>query len=289
MKDFHSPRAHRVAANGISHHVTTSGAGPAVLLLHGWPLTSHTWRHVTPLLAAAGYRTLAPDLRGIGGSDRPAGGYDVESLAEDARALLDAFELEQACVVGIDLGTPVAWMLAMRHPGRVRALAVMEGLVGRLPGIERFLGGAAPWWFGFHGVPGLAERLLEGREAEYLDWFLGPRAAGHPGVDAAARAVYAQAYAGREALRGGFEHYRAMPESARQIARAAEGSRPTVPTLALAGGVIGDALWHQLQPLAGDLRAQRIEGCGHNIPEEQPAALAQALVDFFSQTSGAQA
>jgi pimeloyl-ACP methyl ester carboxylesterase len=231
---------------------------------------------------------LRARLEGHRGSERPAGGYDVESVADDARALLDAFEVEQACVVGIDLGTPVAWMLAMRHPGRVRSLALMEGLLGRLPGAERFLGAGVPWWFGFHGVPGLAERLLEGREAEYLDWFLTARTPGHRGVGAAARAVYAQAYAGREALRGGFEHYRAMPQSARQIAQAAEGGRLTVPTLALAGGVVGDALWHQLQPLADDLRAQRIEGCGHNIPEEQPAALAQALLDFFAETSGAQ-
>jgi pimeloyl-ACP methyl ester carboxylesterase len=278
MKVPASPQTRRLAANGITQQVTVSGAGPAVLMLHGWPLTSHTWRHVAPLLTAAGYRTIAPDLRGIGGTDRPAAGYDVQTLADDAAALLDALDVRQAFVVGIDLGTPIAWMLAMRHAQRVRGLAVMEGLLGRQPGAERFLGAGAPWWFGFHGVPGLAERLLEGREADYLGWFL---AALEPTV----RAFYAQAYAGREALRGGFEHYRAMPLSARQIAAAIECRHLAVPTLAVSGGIIGDALWQQLRTHADDLRRQRIEACGHNIPEEQPAALAEALLAFFAHAS----
>lgn len=280
---MNSPRSesHAVVANGVRLQVTTAGTGEPVLLLHGWPLTAHMWRLVTPALVAAGYRTIAPDLRGIGGSERPPGGYDVETVSEDAAKLLDALGISDAFVVGIDLGAPVAWTLAMRHPGRVRKLAVMEAMLGRLPGAEAFLAAGPPWWFGFHSVPGLAERVLEGHEDEYLGWFLGERAGQHA-VDPEARAVYARAYAGREALRGGFEHYRAMAHSAGQIAALATTRRLTPPTLAIAGGVVGETLHRQLVSHADDLRAQRIDDCGHNIPEEQPAALAQALIAFFA-------
>jgi pimeloyl-ACP methyl ester carboxylesterase len=274
---------HVLLANGVRLQVTLAGEGDPVLLLHGWPLTSHMWRRVTPALVAAGYRSIAPDLRGIGGSDRPSEGYDVETNADDLAALLDALKMRDALVVGIDLGAPIAWTLAMRHPDRVRKLVVMEAMLGRLPGAEAFLGNGAPWWFGFHGVPGLAERIVEGHEAEYLDWFLGSRASGQRAVDPDARAVYARAYAGREALRGGFEHYRAMPQSARQIAALAASHRLEQPTLAISGGVIGDALYAQLKPHADDLRSCRIHDCGHNIPEEQPTALAEALIEFFAK------
>ncbi|WP_080412210.1 alpha/beta fold hydrolase [Burkholderia ubonensis] len=283
MSNFLS-RSFLIAANGINHQVTVAGSGQAVLLLHGWPLTSHMWRKVTPALVAAGFRTIAPDLRGIGGSDRPESGYDVQNLADDAVALLDALDAADAFVVGIDLGVPVAWTLAMRHSKRILRLAVMEGLLGRLPGAEAFLAGGPPWWFGFHGVPGLAERVVEGREAEYLDWFLASRTPGLPGIDAAARAVYAQAYAGRDALRGGFEHYRAMPSSALQIQSLADNHRLQQPTLAISGGVVGDALAHQLRPHTCTLHTQRISGCGHNIPEEQPEALSSALLAFFAES-----
>ncbi len=271
-----------VVANGNRLRVTLSGAGIPVLLLHGWPFTSHMWRRVTPLLVAAGHRVIAPDLRGIGGSDRPASGYDVETVSEDFAELLSALGVPEAFVVGTDLGTPIAWMLAMRHPERVRKLALMEALLGRQPGAEQYTAGGPPWWFGFHGVPGLAERVLEGHEADYLALFLGARSTGQHAVEAEAQAVYAAAYAGREALRGGFEHYRAMPESARQIAAMALARRLAMPTLAISGGVIGDVLHRQLQPHADALQATHIADCGHNIPEEQPEALARALLTFFA-------
>ncbi len=276
------PETHHISANGVRLQVTVAGAGEPVLLLHGWPLTSHMWRLVTPALVAAGYRTIAPDLRGIGGSDRPASGYDAETVSDDAMQLLDALDIPQALMVGIDLGTPIAWMLAMRHPTRVRKLVVMEAMLGGLPGAEEWLAGGPPWWFGFHGVPGLAERVLEGHEAEYIGWFLGEKATGQHAVEPAAQAVYARSYEGRDALRGGFEHYRAMPQSALQIEAMAASKRLTQPTLAISGGVVGDVLHRQLRLHSDDLHALSIADCGHNIPEEQPATLAQALIEFFA-------
>jgi len=272
----------RVHANGIGMQVATMGAGPPVLLLHGWPFTWFVWRRLMPALAASGYRALAPDLRGIGGTDCPTDGYDLHTLADDAAGLLQALDAEHAAVVGFDLGAAPAWMLAMRHPGAVRRLVLMEALLGSLPGAEKFLAHGAPWWFGFHAAPGLAETVLAGNEGPYLDWFFTNHTAGRSGIDPRARDFFVQAYSGRDALRGGFEHYRAFPVHAAQIAAAVKERRLTVPTMALGGGVVGDALYKQLAPISDQLTGHIIPDCGHIIPEEQPEALAAAVLSFIT-------
>ncbi|WP_217430907.1 alpha/beta fold hydrolase [Sphingomonas bacterium] len=266
-----------VATNGIHLHVATMGQGPAVLLLHGWPHTGALWAEVMPLLADAGFRAIAPDLRGLGGSTRVAGGYDLYTQAADMAGLLAALEIQQAMVAGIDLGVGVAWMLAMRHRTLIRGLALSEGMIGDLPGAERFLARGAPWWFGFHSVPGLAEAVIEGHEGAYLDWFYKDVPAMPPEI----RDAFVAAYSGREALRCGFEHYRSFAENGRQI-REALADRPTVEqaTLAIVGGVVGDAIHGQLASIARDLRRVDIADCHHIVPLEQPRAFADALIEF---------
>lgn len=138
-----SVEVRRVAANGIEINVATAGEGPPVLLLHGWPHTWRLWEHVMPLLARD-HRVIAPDLRGAGASTRAADGYDLHTLADDAAALLDVLGEPQAAVVGTDAGAPPAFMLAMRDPGRVRKLVLVESLLGALPGAEDFLAGGPP-------------------------------------------------------------------------------------------------------------------------------------------------
>ena len=181
-----------VDAHGLRIQVTLRGSdsGQPLLMLHGWPFTSYLWCRVTPALVAAGYRVIAPDLRGVGGTDRPMDGSDVESVSQDADHLLDVLDVREARVVGFDLGAPVAWKLAMRHPERVQQLVVMEAMIGKLPGAESFLANGPPWWFGFHAVPGLPETVVAGREAEYRGWFLSARGPTHPPIDPAAIAVY---------------------------------------------------------------------------------------------------
>ncbi len=266
-------REQRVKANGIEVNVAVAGEGPAFLLLHGFPHTWRLWSEVIPPLARH-HRVIAPDLRGLGASTRAEGGYDAGTLADDAEALLDALDVPEATVVGIDAGAPPAFLLGVRRPGRVRRLVLMESLLGRLPGAEDFLRGGPPWWFGFHAVPGLAETVLAGHEAEYVDWFLAAGTHGR-GVPAAIRDHFAAAYQGRDALRCAFEHYRAMPESARQIA---EAGRLTVPTTAIGAHPVGDALARQLRPLADDLTTHLVEDCGHIIPLDRPDALLPLLL-----------
>jgi pimeloyl-ACP methyl ester carboxylesterase len=267
----------RVTANGIDINVAVTGEGPAFLLLHGFPHTWRLWTAVIPHLARH-HRVIAPDLRGLGATTRTAGGYDAGTLAADAEALLDALDVPEATVVGIDAGTPPAFLLAMRRPERVRRLVLMESLLGRLPGAEDFLAGGPPWWFGFHAAPGLAETVLAGHEAGYVGWFLdaGTR---NRGVPSAIRDHFTAAYTGTEALRSAFGHYRAMPESAAQIAAATAAGRLTVPTVAIGAHPVGDALARQLAPVTDDLTAHLVEDCGHIIPLDRPDALLPLLAE----------
>ncbi|MFS8198056.1 alpha/beta fold hydrolase [Streptomyces sp. CWNU-52B] len=273
----------QVTANGVGLNVALAGEGPAVLLLHGFPHTWELWTDVMDGLADR-YRVIAPDLRGLGASARTAGGYDAGTLAADAEALLDALGVSSAAVVGIDAGTPPAFLLAMRRPDLVRRLVVMESLLGGLPGAEEFLAHGAPWWFGFHAEPGLAESVLTGHEAEYIDWFLAAGTLGQ-GVAPAVRDAFVDAYTGTEALRCAFSYYRAMPSSARQIQEAVRTARLTVPTLAVGARPVGGTLAQQLRPVADQLVGHVIEDCGHIIPLHRPARLLGLLEPFLAEAA----
>lgn len=275
------PELRRISVNGVELNVALAGSGPAVLLLHGFP---HTWELWTDIMTDLSdrYRVIAPDLRGFGASSGTTSGYDAGTLAEDAAALLTTLGVSSAAVVGIDAGTPPAFLLAMRHPGLVRRLVLMESLLGRLPGAEDFLADGPPWWFGFHAAaPGLAETVLEGHEAAYIDWFLHTGTLGD-GISPAIRDAFVRAYTGSHALGRAFSYYRALPESALQIEQATTTARLTVPTMALGARPVGPALERQLRPITDDLTGHVIENCGHIIPLHRPQALLTLLYPFLA-------
>ncbi|RFU88132.1 alpha/beta fold hydrolase [Streptomyces triticagri] len=267
-----------VAVNGTELNVAVTGSGPPVLLLHGFP---HTWKLWTDIMAGLSgqHRLIAPDLRGFGASGRPVGGYDAGTLADDIEALLTALDVPTAAVVGIDAGAAPAFLFALRRPERVRGLVVMEAVLGGLPGAEDFAA-SPPWWFGFHSVPGLAETVLQGQEEHYIDWFLGAGTLGQ-GVRPSLRDAFVAAYTGRAALRSAFSYYRALPESAEQIARAVAAARLVVPTLAVGAHPVERALERQLAPIADDLTGHVIEDCGHIIPLHRPRELLALLAPFL--------
>jgi pimeloyl-ACP methyl ester carboxylesterase len=143
------PWTHRsVTANGTRFHVASSGDGPLVLLLHGFPEFWWAWRHQLKALADAGYRAVAADLRGYGGSDKPPRGYDLITAAADAAGLIRALGEANAVVVGHDWGGLVAWTLARYFPKSVRRLAVVSAahpLNMRAAVLASPLGGGAPF------------------------------------------------------------------------------------------------------------------------------------------------
>ncbi len=117
-----------IQANGLAMQLAEQGEGPLVLLCHGFPETSYAWRHQLPALAAAGFHAVAPDLRGYGGTARPAGTdqYNLLQLVGDLVGLLDALAVEQAVVVGNDWGATVAWHAALLRPDRFRAVVALS-------------------------------------------------------------------------------------------------------------------------------------------------------------------
>lgn len=234
---------------------------------------------VIPALATE-FTVVAPDLRGLGRSSRPQAGYTAGDIAGDILALMDALQLPQASVVGIDLGTPASFLLGMRHPQRVRKLVLMEALVGSLPGAEQFLKAGPPWWFGFHAVPGLAESVLEGQEERYLDFFLDAGTLGDGVQPNFARSVRTS-YRGRNALRAAFEHYRSLPASSEQIALAAAEGRLTMSTLTIGARPVGEATHRQVEPIADELSGMVLRETGHIIPQHRPEELARALLAFL--------
>lgn len=270
----------RIATNGIHANVATAGTGPAVVLLHGFPHTWQLWREIIGPLSAH-YRVIAPDLRGFGASTRAPDGYDAGTLAADIDGILDALAEPTAAVVGIDAGAPAAFLLALTRPGRVRRLVVMESLLGSLPGAEDFLASGPPWWFGFHAVPDLAETVLIGHEAQYIDWFLNAGTLGR-GVPPDVRGAFVDAYTGPDALRCAFSYYRALPTSARQISDAVARGPLTRPTLAIGAHPVGAALERQLRPITGDLTGHVIPDCGHIIPLDRPHELLSLLMPFLA-------
>ena len=118
--------AHRtVEANGIPIHLAEAGSGPLVLLCHGFPESWYSWRHQLKALAEAGYRAVAPDMRGYGRTGQPheIDQYTLFHLVGDMVGVLDALSAPEAAVVGHDWGAPVAWHCALLRPDRFRAVA----------------------------------------------------------------------------------------------------------------------------------------------------------------------
>lgn len=160
------PTHARLSASGAVLYVRQAGSGPVVLLLHGFPDSSELWRDVTPMLVAAGFRVIAPDLRGFGRSDAPAsvGDYALGHVVADLRVLIGRLANDAPVrVIGHDWGAVAGWCLALEHPQLVRsqvALSVGHPRQYAVAGLEQKLKGlyTLAWQ-----VPGAAERWLAQR------------------------------------------------------------------------------------------------------------------------------
>jgi pimeloyl-ACP methyl ester carboxylesterase len=164
--------------NGIRMHATTTGQGPTVLLLHGFPDTHVVWRKQVGVLAAAGYRVLAPDLRGYGRSDAPASVHDytLEKVRGDVLSLLDALKIDKVSLVGHDWGGLIGWQLAALAPQRIERLVALStghpAAISRAGLIQRL---RMTYVLGFI-LPVVAEQMLRAG-----DWFMMRQFTGEPG------------------------------------------------------------------------------------------------------------
>ena len=268
-------------------HVVHTGRtdGEPVVLLHGWPQTGHEWRKVAPLLGER-YRLVIPDLPGLGESPRPAAGYAKKAIAGELRDMCDQLGLSSFHLVGHDWGGPTAFALASAIPDRIRTLAILDVTI---PGIGPDISqGGRRWHHAFHMTPDLPEALTQGREREYLGWFYREFSWQRDAITPADVEEYVRCYARPGAMRSGFEYYRALPQDRADNQRLLEsGFRLHMPVLAL-GGAKTEARGRAEEPLeslrviAPNTSGGAIPDCGHFIPEEQPAVLAEHLLRHFS-------
>lgn len=285
MTTAHDLRHYRIVRDGVGLHAVSRGEGPAVLLIHGFPQHGWMWRRTMADLAAAGFRAVAIDQRGMGGSDIPAGGYGKAELARDAAAVLDALEIERAAVVGYDHGGGTALALALTEPERVTRLGVLEYAP---PGFGYEAGlTAAPdnvnWQLAFFTHPDVAVTFIAGKERELLSWYFQHWSVDPDAVPMADFEVYVRALQRPGALRGGFMQFAAVFEDMDWFkARAAE-TRLAMPCLGV-GGAGAAGAWPEmaLRALADDVRGVVIDGAGHWLAEEMPDALSETLLDFLA-------
>ena len=282
---MNSKRANARLSNVIMHYLEVDGGDLPVVLLHGWPQTSHEWRHVMPLLAPR-HRIIAPDLRGLGDTTRPLDGYDSRSVAGDVAELITThLGIRRFHLVGHDWGGPTAFALACAHPEAVATLTVIDVTIPGLgPDVSQ---GGKRWHHAFHMTPDLPEWLVQGRERAYLSWFYRefswqPDAIGPGDID-----EYVRCYTQPGALRSGFAYYRNIPRNKEENrALAASGFRLKMPVLAIGGGCEesrgrGNEPELSLREIADDVRGLVIADSGHFVPEEQPAVLGRALLGLF--------
>ena len=264
-------------------HAVVSGDGPPLLLICGWPQTWYAWRLVMPVLARH-HRVVAVDPRGVGRSDKAAGGYDTGTLARDMVALMAELGHDRFSVVGHDVGLWIGYALAADHPDRVERLAVAEAL---LPGVSPsppILGASTAnarlWHFAFNRLDELNEQLVVGREHLYFGYQFSSKAV----VPLAGDAVdhYIAALRSPDALRCSFSFYRALDETMAQNAVRAE-RRLSMPVLAIAGGGwLGDLVGETMGLVADDVESVVLANCGHYPAEEAPEAVGVALERFLA-------
>lgn len=272
--------------NGVRLHYLLSGPAPtaggsAIVLLHGYTQTSHMWR---PLLAAlpGDVTVIAPDLRGIGQSAKPAGHYGKAVMAEDVWLLLQDLGVSQVRIVGHDIGLMVAYAFAAQHPSATERIVLMDAF---LPGVgdwQQVWLLRDLWHFHFYGPT--PEALVAGRERIYFEHFWNDFAADPAhSLSEADRERYAAAYAQPDGMRSGMENFIAFEQDARDFAAFA-AVKLAMPMLVLAGEkASGTFLIEQARLVADDVEGVVVPGSGHWLMEEAPERVIPALVGFLTR------
>jgi pimeloyl-ACP methyl ester carboxylesterase len=266
-------------ANGTTIHVRTGGNGPTVVLLHGYGESGDMWAPLAQSLMTD-HTVVVPDLRGMGLSAKPPGGFTKMNEAADIAAVLDALKIERADVVGHDIGNMVAFAFAEKFPDRVTRLVVIDAPIPGIGPWDEILKNPLLWHFRFGGPD--MERLVKGRERIYLDRFWNDFSANPKNFSEASREHYASLYALPGAMHSGFEQFHAFDQDAvDNRAWIAAHGKLTMPVLALGGEKsFGTQMADVMRAGAVNVTGGVVPGSGHWIMEENPVATVQ-MVDAF--------
>ena len=252
---------------------------PAIVMLHGFGDNGDMW---APLAAemAKDHTVVVPDLRGMGLSSHPAGGYDKKTQAGDVAAVLDKLGIQRADLVTHDIGNMVGYAFAAQFPDRVTRWVAMDA---PLPGIgnwDKIVLSPLLWHFNFRGPD--VERLVQGRERIYLDRFWDELSANPKAIDEATRQHYAAIYARPGAMHSAFEQFAAFSRDASDNKGFVANGKLTMPVLAIgAEKSFGTAMADEVRFVAADVTGVVIPNSGHWLMEEQPAATVAAIAEFL--------
>ena len=297
-------KQHVVRTNGIDMAVIEQGDGPAVVLCHGFPELAYSWRHQIPALAQAGFRAIAPDQRGYGGTDRPAAveDYDLEHLAGDLIGLIDALGIEQAVFAGHDWGGIIVWQMPLLHPDRVAGVigvntpAFQRAPVAPLSLFRAMFGDN--YYICHFQQPGVADAGLARDVRRVFTQLmrcgvpleqLASRAVredgiGEPLLTEAELAVYVRAFE-KSGFTGGINWYRNLDRYWERTPHLA-GAHVAVPSLMVTAEldpVLRPEMAAQMRGFVPDLEIVTIPGCGHWTQQEKPAELNRLMIDWLGR------
>ncbi|MGO8763174.1 MAG: alpha/beta fold hydrolase [Desulfobaccales bacterium] len=263
--------------NGIRLHYVKMGEGPLLILLHGWPQTWYEWHKVMPALASQ-FTVVAPDLRGLGLSEKTQTGYDKRTIANDVAALIKHLGARSAIVVGHDMGGKVAYVLGLLHPELVTKLILVDCMPPGTENMDPAKGGM--WHYGFHMAAEFPEMLTKDREREYLAAQMAQWSHRKDAITRDALDEYARHYASPGGMTAGFNYYRTLLDDAKFLAAYAD-RKFAMPVLTVAGRYgVSDNLFKAMTPKADNLKGVIAEASGHFVPEEAPAFLIEQIVNF---------
>ena len=272
-------RTQTISTNGAGIFVRVGGHGPAVIMLHGYGESGDMWAPLAARLARD-HTVIVPDLRGMGLSSHPAGGYDKKTQGGDVAGVLDALKVEKAQVVGHDIGNMVAFAFAEEHPDRVTKLVLMDAPVPGVGPWEEILKNPLLWHFRFGGPD--MERLVKGRERIYLDRFWNEFSADPKTFDEASRQHYAALYARPGAMHSGFEQFHAFDQDAIDNKAFMAKGPLTMPVLAVGGEKsFGPTMAVVMHAAATNVQGAVIAHSGHWLMEENPTDTVKVVGDFL--------
>jgi pimeloyl-ACP methyl ester carboxylesterase len=313
------PSSRTISANGIELFLLEQGQGPLVLLCHGWPELSYSWRHQIRAIAAAGYHVVAPDMRGFGRTSAPQDitAYSIFDHVGDMVALVAALGEKQAVIVGHDWGAPVAWHAAMFRPdvfAAVAGLSVPPSFRGRGRPLETLReSGITNFYWQYFQTPGVAEREFE-RDVDVTmrtllgrgfsdpaaslfvqdgKGFLGEPSANRPLPDwltEADLAAFSEAYR-KSGFRGGLNWYRNLDRNW-ELTAPCQDAQISQPSLFIAGsndsvitGLIGAKRVADMERILPNLKQKLIiDGAGHWVQQERADEVNAALIAFLGDS-----
>lgn len=276
-------RTQTVHVGNVDIHLRIGGKGPAVVLLHGYGETGDMWAPLAAKLEMD-HLVIVPDLRGMGLSSHPEGGFDKASQARDLATILNGLHIDRFALVTHDIGNMVGFALATQQPARVTRFALLDAPVPGIGPWDEILKNPLLWHFRFGGPD--MERLVAGRERIYLDRFWNEFAADPKRFDEASRKHYAALYALPGAMHSGFAQFAAFDQDAiENRAWEATGAKLEMPILAVGGEKsFGPGMAAVMRTAATQVSEGVIADAGHWLMEEQPDATVKMIDAFLSSS-----